>query len=303
MKRGVVIGLVAAVAILAAAGGIAAWLVTRPASPHAVAEDYLRALSVGDFAGIQGLLADGGADAGVAGTALAGAESYISDYTFDLEDGAAGTKTVHADVTLAGRPATVGFVLVQQDERWKVGDDYLAVVTIQTSIGDSVRVGGALVPVDSPVSLLPAVYPVTAAPAGLVTGESTALVTNESPVTVSVDAALSPDAVTAAQEHIDGYADACAEPAEAVPQNCGLRIPWAADLATLSSVDFRIDAYPVVTLADDGSSFSATGGDIVATAFGTTRDGAAGTFTYRADDWALRGSIAFEGDEMVLAVR
>ncbi len=49
-------------------------------------------------------------------------------------------------MTLARRPAVVGFVLVQQDGRWKVGADYLAEVTIQTSIGDSVRVGGALVP-------------------------------------------------------------------------------------------------------------------------------------------------------------
>ncbi len=67
------IGLVAAVAILAAAGGdrgVARHTARR--APQAVAEDYLRALSVGDFAGIEGLLAEGGADAGVAGTALRG---------------------------------------------------------------------------------------------------------------------------------------------------------------------------------------------------------------------------------------
>lgn len=302
MQRSVVIGIVAAAAILVA-GGVAAWFLIRAPSAQAVAEDYLRGLSEGDFASIEGVLAERGEDVDLAGTAFAGADSYISDYSFDIEDGASAALSVHADVTLAGLPAVVGFGLVQEGGRWKVGADYLAEVTIQTSIGDSVRVGGALVPAGLPVSLLPAVYPVTAAPAGLVTGESRAVVSNAAPVTASVDATLSPDAVVAAQEQLDSYADACAQPADAVPENCGLRIPWAADLAALSSIAFRIDAYPAVAIADDGSGFSATGGDIVATAAGTTREGVPGTFTYRADDWALRGSIAFRGDEMILAVR
>jgi len=41
---------------------------------------------------------------------------------------------------------------------------------------------------------------------------------------------------------------------------------------------------------------------VVATATGKTRDGGSGSFTYRADDWALRGTVAFQGNEMVLAV-
>ena len=302
MKRGVVGGSVAAGGVLLAAAGLMAWFFSHPPSAEAVAEHYLRALAAGDVAGIEGLLAEGH-DLGIAATAFSGADSYISDYSFGIDDGASGSRTVLAEVTLAAEPATVGFVLVPQDGRWKVGGDYLAEVTIQTSIGDSVRIGGALVPAGAPVSLLPAVYTAVAAPAGLVTGESSAAVTTEHPVAMSVDATLSPDAVTAAQQQLDVYADACARPAETVPDNCGLRIPWAADLATLSSIDFRVDAHPVLAIADDGSTFSATGGDIVATASGTTRDGAPGTFTYRADDWSLRGSISFEGDEMVLAVR
>jgi len=303
VNRGVVIGVVAAAAVLVAAGGVVTWLVTRPPSAEAVAEDYLRALSAGDFASVESLLAAGSPDLDAVATAFSGADSYISDYSFALEADGADSQQVRADVELGGEPAVVGFVLVLQDGRWRVTADALAEVTIQTSIGDSVRVGGALVPAAVPVALLPAVYPVAAAPAGLVTGETTAVVTNERPVAVSVDAALSPDAARAVQQQLDVYADACAQPADAVPDNCGLRVPWAADLATLSSIDFRIDAHPVVTLEGDGSAFAATGGDIVATATGTTRDGVPGTFTYRAADWALRGSVAFAGDEMVLAVR
>ena len=125
------IGIVAAAAILVA-GGIVAWLVTRAPTAQAVAEDYLRALSAGDFASIDGLLAEGGEDVDLAGTAFAGADSYISDYSFEIEDGASAAVSVRADVTLAGQRAVVGFVLVQEGGRWQVGADYLADVTIQT---------------------------------------------------------------------------------------------------------------------------------------------------------------------------
>jgi hypothetical protein len=297
-----VIGIAAAVAVLVAAGGVLAWLLSRPPSAEAVAEDYLRALSEGDFARIEGLLVDGSAPP-AAETAFSGASEYISDYSFDLEDGGSGTRTARAEVTLDGDRAIVDFVLTEQDGRWKVGADALAEVTIHTSIGDSARIGGVLVPTAEPVPLLPAVYPVSAAPAGLVAGESSAVVTNTEPVAVTVAATLSPDAAPAAQEQLERYADTCAQPAEKVPEHCGLRVPWGADLSTLSAITFRIDAYPAVTLAEDGREFAATGGDIVATATGTTRDGGQGAFTYRADDWALRGSITFTGDEMVLAVR
>ena len=64
----------------------------------------------------------------------------------------------------------------------------------------------------------------------------------------------------------------------------------------------RVVAPPVLALSADARSVAATGGIIVATATGTTRAGSTASFTYRADDWALRGTIAFTGDEMVLRV-
>lgn len=290
-------------AVVLIGAGVAVWLVSRPPSAEAVAEDYLRALAAGDAARIDELLDDGDEHAELALKALSGADSYISGYSFEVSPAEAGMRTVRADVTLGGEPGIVGFTLTERDGRWLVGSDYLAELTAQTSIGDSVRVGGVLAPAGVPVALLPALYPVTAAPAGLTTGEASAVVTNQSPVTVTIDAAFSPAAVEAAQQQLDGYADGCAKPGTQIPPNCGLRIPWAADLATMSSVAFRIDAYPAVILAEDGRTFAATDGDIVATVSGTTRAGGPGTFTYRADDWALRGSVTFRGDEMTLAVR
>lgn len=279
------------------------WILTRQPSADAVAEDYLRALSEGDFAAIEGLIVDGGEGLAQVETAFSGATAYISDYSFDIVDDDAGTRSVRATVELGGERGVVGFSLTREGGGWRVGADHLATLEVETTIGDSVRVGGVLVAAATPVALLPAVYPVTAAPAGLVLGETSAIVTNEAPATATVDATLSPEATALAQEQLDSYADACATPADAVPGNCGLRVPWAADLASLSSIAFRIDAYPVLALAADGESFAATDGQIVATATGTTRAGAPGAFTYRAEDWALRGTVTFAGDEMVLAVR
>lgn len=297
------VGIVAAAGALVIAGGVAAWILTRPASAESVADQYLRALSRGDASAIHGLLAD---DEGLdeqTDAMFAGADGYISDYSVALSAESDAVRTARADVELGGEPGVIVFTLTQQDGRWKVGEDPLASLRVDTSIGDSVHVGGVLVPASTELSVLPAVYPVTAAPAELVTGEASAIVTGAAPVTVTLDAALSPDAAGLAQGQVDEYADACARPAEAVPDNCGMRVPWAADLATLTSIAFRIDAYPTVALGDEGRSFAATGGQIVATATGTTRAGQPGTFTYRADDWALRGSVSFAGDEMVLEVR
>lgn len=125
--------------------------------------------------------------------------------------------------------------------------------------------------------------------------------------TPSTPASASPtppsDPLVAMQEQLDAYADACAEPAASVPEHCGIVVPWAADLAELSGIAFRIEQYPVVALSADGRSFDATGGVLVATATGTTRDGTPGAFTYRTDEWALRGDVSARDDRTILSVR
>jgi hypothetical protein len=302
VKRGVVVGIVVAAVLVVAGGGAAAWFLTRPPSPQSVADDYLRALSKGDISTIERLLVAGTADLPQIESAFAGASGHISHYSVTVAGSSDAERSARADVELGGSPAVVGFTLVQHDGTWKVKDPFGS-LTATTTLGDSVRVGDALVKTDAPVALLPAAYPVNAAPQGLLTGESTAVVTTGKPVTVAVDAALSPNATSRAQEQLDAYADACTKPATAVPDQCGIRVPWAADLATLESLAFRVDAYPTLTLSDDGRTFDAVDGKIVATATGTTRAGDDASFTYSADDWALRGSVTFEGDEMVLAVR
>jgi len=158
------------------------------------------------------------------------------------------------------------------------------------------------VPAGSAIALLPGRYDVEALPRGLVSGSASVSLPPGMRRELEVAASFAPAATDAAQEQLDAYATACAAASSAVPPNCGLRVPWAADLATLSALAFRVEQLPVVALSPDGTTFAATGGVVIATATGTTRQGGTASFTYRADDWALRGTVTFPGNEMVLAV-
>lgn len=297
MKRGAVIGIAAGALALVVAGGAAWWLLSRPATAEQTAEAYLHALSTGDAAGVRGLLAQEPDGFDAIAASFQDADAYLQEYDFEVQD----DDSVRAEGTLGGEPAVIGFTLTETGAGWRVDADYLATLDVTTTIGDAVRVGGALVPAGA-VSLLPAVYTVEAAPAGLVDGSTSVVVTNAAPATAAVDASLSPDAAASIQEQLDAYIASCTQSAATVPAHCGIRVPWAADLATLASVSFRVDTAPVLALAPDARTFAATGGVLVATATGTTRDGSPGTFTYRADDWALRGTVEITGDTMTLAV-
>jgi hypothetical protein len=296
MKRAAVVWIAAGAVVAAAAVGVTAWALTRGGTPDQTAEAYLSALSSGDAAALREVLVE--PDERVL-EAFEGATSYVSDYSFDLaEDGSA-----RAEVELAGAPAVVGFQVADTGDGYAVTADFLATVEVSTTVGDAVSIGGVVFPVAEPVHLLPAEYVVAAAPAGVLEGATPVAVTNEVPMSAAVEASLSPDATALAQDRLDAYAEACAAPATAVPDACGIRVPWAVDLASLESIAFRVEQLPQLVLSADGTTFDATGGVIVATATGPARDGTAGRVTYRADDWALRGTVRFTGDEMVLAVR
>jgi len=300
-RRGLLIALalVVVVAIAAAVG----WALSRPPSVDDAAEDYLRALSEGDYDTIAAMIEpspDAAAEATVA-DAFAGA-SYGTAPEVEEITPSDGTAGVRASLELGGDRHTVFFGMELRNGRWVVTSDYLGLLDVSSTLGDSVWVGDALVPVGE-VALLPAVYPVSPAPRAILTGGTEVAVSNDEPVSVVVDATLTEDAAAQVQAQLDPYLDECTAPRTVVPDACGIRIPWAADLATLESISYRIERRPAVALAPADGSFAATGGVLVATARGTTHAGTPAEFTYRADDWALYGSIAFSGDELVLAVR
>jgi hypothetical protein len=310
MRRGLIVGIAVGAAILIAVG-VAVWLLVRAPSAEDAARAYLDALAGGDIARVEAMTSQPDEEGRrIVAEAFAGARGYIQDARVEEISGPeAGFTGVRASAELQGERRTLFFAMSEASGRWTVAADYLGAIEVSTDLGgtglpagDSVWIGDALAPAGTRIGLLPAEYVVTAAPRGLLTGEAEVAVSNDRPSSVTLDVALSPAAADAAQEQLDAHVQTCTQTADLVPPNCGLRVPWAADLATLTSIAYRVEQRPTVTFGSDGRSFAATGGVVVATATGTTRDGGTGTFTYRADDWALRGTVSFQGDEMLLAV-
>ena len=110
------------------------------------------------------------------------------------------------------------------------------------------------------------------------------------------------DPLVLAQQQLDDHLEGCTEDIDggAVPEGCGIRIPWGTEFATIDSIRFRIEQLPVLDLVDDG--FTADGGILVATVSGTGQDGAPRTETYRTDSWSLRGDVSITGDDVDLDV-
>jgi hypothetical protein len=305
------IGIVAGGAALLAAG-VLVWSLFRSPSIEDAATAYLDALATGDFASIEPLLADqvAGERRRLVEDAFVSADSYISDARIEeITPDGRGSTSVRASALLDGERRDVHFTMADSSGRWMLGGDFLATISATTALtatdlpaGNAVYIADALVPVGITVGVLPAVYTVSAAPRGLLEGAETTAASNDRPVEVTIRVDVAPEATAAAQEQLDAYAEDCSRASATVPEHCGIRVPWAADLAELDRIAFRVERLPLVEIGADGQTFAATGGIIVATASGTARTGSSASFTYRSEAWSLRGSVSFDGDEMILAV-
>ncbi len=305
MKRGAKIGLVVGVIAAAALGGGVAWWLAQQQGPSAaeVAESYFVALEQGEIGRALDLtIADADSRAS-AEAAASGIQTPVSDATVQVIEGTDEYFVVEVNFMIGSQEARSELGLRRGGEAGWLIDDGFGELSATSTLGDAVAVGDLIVPTaDETTRLLPGLYVVSGAPPDLVDGEVTVPVIIGVPARADVEASLSAEGTALIAGQLDDYARACAEPGTTVPENCGLRVPWAADLATLSTITFRIDQLPVLALAGDLSSFAATDGIIVATATGTTRDGESASFTYRADDWALRGIIEFTDGRMALRV-
>lgn len=301
MRRGIVIGVVAGAAVLVAGAGVTWWLLAREPGPDSVAASYLEALERGDADAALALVS---AEVPDADAAFAGAGGFIDAASVrTVEESGAARASASVSFTLGGEEHTVVVALIDTDAGWRIDSAGLGSLTASTTLGDAVGVGAAILTADEAHPLLPAVYPVVASPVGLVTGSASAVVLPGDAAETTIEAAVAPEATTAAQEQLDAYVEECTRPAAEIPAACGIRIPWQADLTSVETIAYRIEQAPVVAIADDGTAFAATDGILVATVSGQSRSGGAGAFTYRTDTWSLYGSVAFHGDGMTLAVR
>lgn len=302
MKRSTVLILaLTAVAVVAAGAGIAVWSATRSPGPSDVAMTYFTALASGDAQAALAVTDIPDAEHGDLTAAYEGAERVADPRVTEAVQSADAAQVV-VSYDIGGEAHESALELIRAaDGAWAL-TSATGRVLVTPTIGDAAAIGDLTVPADDELALLPGGYAVHALPRGLVEGAASAVITPGELTTVALEAAVAPAATAAAQEQLDAYATACTQPAAAVPANCGIRVPWAADLATLDGIAFRVERLPGVVLASDARSFAATGGVVVATATGTTRDGTATSVAYRADDWSLRGSVVLTGDEMVLQV-
>jgi hypothetical protein len=294
-----------AVIALAAAIGLILWFTTQGDSAEAGAQRYLDALARGDADEIRTTVTADAMPGDTTLDAFEAASSYLGQPTVtSTETLADGTATVSATYSLAREARTVTFTVRQEDGRWLADADALGALAATTSIGDAVKIGDVVLETSATLVALPAVYAVTATPAGILTGEAEAVVAPGETTQVAVAASLTPDAAARAQPAVDAYLEACTAsspetPAPASPESCGISVPWGADLASAQGFVFRIETLPTVAL-DATGGFIASGGSYVVTVSGPKRDGTPGEFTYRDDAWTLRGALVFTGGEVIL---
>lgn len=108
-----------------------------------------------------------------------------------------------------------------------------------------------------------------------------------------------PEAAQRAQQRLDEHLEDCTEPAAEAPPFCGIAIPWAADFASVTGIRYRIEQAPALTLTPP--TFRADDGILIATVTGTGLDGAAKTFTYRTENWMLRGDVDVTANDVTLS--
>ncbi|MDR6865622.1 hypothetical protein J2Y69_000204 [Microbacterium resistens] len=288
------VGAVTAAAIVTA--GVWWWLARPAPGPEETALGYFHALATGDPAAVRasGLEVDE-----AAATAYASAFGTVSDPTVTDVDPHADTARVTVSFRLDGAEHRTIVAMIERDGRWHASSPITGTLTVARPWGEA-AVGGT--PIGAgPLPLLPAVYEVRAAPMELVTGSAEAVVLPGEEADAALAPALTERAAAEAQARLEDRLRQCAEPASAVPEHCGMRVPWAADLATIDRVLFRIEKMPTVAL--DPPSFAATGGALVATVTGADHAGAPAAATYRTDSWGVRGDLRFDDDRLLLAVR
>ncbi|MGV9768571.1 hypothetical protein ACWDR7_03670 [Microbacterium sp. NPDC003461] len=290
--------LVAAVVVALLAGGIGAWwIASRGSDPRDTAERYLTALVRGDAEAL-----DAVTDADDDALALfARARAHVSDAALGAVETDGDRAELHAEVTLDGEPREVAVPMARAGDTWIVRAT--TALTVTPSRGDAFAIGDRAFAADDTPILLPGAYEVTALPGDILDGAArVAILPGQESADVELDATVADGATEIVQERLEGHAERCAAATDAVPAACGIVVPWAADLRELERIAFTIERLPRASLDADAGTFQATGGALVAEASGVAHDGSAQSFTYRTDDWTMRGTLTFRDAQLILSV-
>lgn len=318
MKRRTTV-IIAAAALVVVGGALIAWaLLSRADGPRATVDAYFAALERGDGTEASALTDAPAGTPPIEYAALDTATEWIAGprTTSITDQGVDATATT--TFSLAGEQHSATIALSKQSGTWLVTSPPATSLTATSTMGGGIAVGSVAVPFGTPAEIpttgsptagsatlvLPlGVYQVGAAPAAFLAGTAEVVVAGAEPLELSLAPTLLGDAARdAAAAQLTDYLAACTAASTEVPAHCGIRVPWAADLASLTQLTFRVDAVPELAFAPDGTSFAATGGVLIATAVGQDDGGAEASFTYRDSEWAVRGSVGFAVDALTLDV-
>ncbi|CAH0135093.1 hypothetical protein SRABI76_00398 [Microbacterium oxydans] len=285
-------------AVLLLAAGIWLWQSSSgPATAEDTATAYLRALESGDVKAVD---STGPGISEETGTAFAGAAEYITDGAVGDVDQQGDTAAVDVSFRLDREKRSATLTLTRQDGAWRIDSSGLGTLTAVPDRGAFVTVGDAVFAADDRITLLPARYPLSAAPDDLLDGTASAAVLPGESVETALAVELRDAATGAAQAALDEHLEACTAKGGEQPEGCGIRIPWGTEFREVADVRYRIDTLPSIALS--GTGFTAGGGVLVATVTGTGHDGAERTTTYRTESWMVRGDVTFTETTIALTV-
>jgi hypothetical protein len=297
-RRGAWLLGVGIVAVLLLAVGIGLWRSSSsPATAETTATAYLHALESGDATTVD---STGPGISEKARTAFSGATEYIADGSVEDVEQHDDTATVDVSFRLDGETRSATLTLTRHDDGWRIDSSGFGTLTVVPTTGSFISIGDAAWAADDGIPLLPAIYPVAAAPKNLLDGSAAATVLPGERVDADLDVELRDAATGAAQAALDEHLGACTAKGGERPEGCGIRIPWGTEFRAVSDVSYRIETLPSLVLS--GTGFTAGGGMLVATVTGTGQDGAARTTTYRTDSWMVRGDVTFTETAIALTV-
>ena len=289
------------VALLAAGIAAAALLVvvlvvsSRPATAAQTALAYLRALTSDSADALRDTVELSDA----AAAAFEQADAHLSSPEVVEVEEKSGTAAAHVSFVLDGQQRDATLLLRQYDGTWRVDPSTaLGRLTVAAPVGTGFMIGGRAFPLGS-VALVPAVYTGGPAPWDVREGAAAATVLPGEPTASDLEPMLTPEARAEAADQVTAHLETCTQSASTVPEGCGIRVPWAVDLAEATRFDYRIEKQPVLEV--DTTEFRADGGELVVTVTGTSHDGAGASVTYRNDEWTLRGSVVIDDDGLTLA--
>jgi hypothetical protein len=309
-KRVILLSVVAAaVVLLLAIGGIvAAVVVGANNGPEALVRNYLTAISEGKAEEANKLVDPGlGEEETVLLTddVLRESPEFISKPKVSRISSSRDSAYASITYVLDGRTYDATLDLSKDDGKWTIDKPLLSTIYMYSSTNTKASVNGTTVDFTDKGSIqaYPAVYDIGAPEGDLFEAEAQTFTagTGGKANYEGIELGLKPTkALTdAVQKEVNAHLDECVASTDTNPEGCGLRIPTYLDFSSVSSVAYKVNTYPTVTVDENGRYFESGEGDVGATVNGTKFDGSAGTVEYGSDDWGPSGKINIDDDEKV----